>query len=262
MTCRTLSPASTMGSLFEDRIREKREMILRVRGGSLLTEVPPGEVDDAVDVPIVPTDLFVRDDVPRRSADTDGTHAASLLEARSMGAKPRARVLVVAILAASVVLGGAVFATMRELRPPAAAPRDVPSASSPSSAESSVALAPVSSTVAFHVESQPTGARVVVAGRERGVTPLDLTVPRGEDALDVELRTRGFVPRVEVLKPNVDQRVFVTLAPSVAPAPARPPSRTRPSAPPTAVQTVAPSVPPPNPTPAASAPADPFQKFN
>jgi eukaryotic-like serine/threonine-protein kinase len=239
--------AGAMRSLFEDRIRDKREMILRVRGGSPVTTIPAGEVDDGVDVPIVPTNL-------------EGTNAASLLEARSKTTTPRARAFIAATLTAVAVVAGLVLARARGGDPAAAAPRDPPSPALTTPVGVVATLPSASSTVSLHLESQPAGARVFVAGEDRGVTPLDLTVPRGEGAMRVEWRSRGFEPRVEVLKPNVDRDVFVTLAPSLAQAPARPPSRTRPTTTPTTPPS--PPPPPPSPAPTSTAAADPFQKFN
>jgi serine/threonine protein kinase len=260
--------ASTMGALFEDRIREKREMILRVRNGSSVTDVPAGEVDLSVDVPIVHTNVSLGGDgFPSKEAD--GTHMSSLLEARPRSAGSRARGIIVAALATSALVAGLLLvrANIGDRSLSAVPPGQTATAPTPASSSGALPAAPeASSSVALHLESQPPGARVVVAGQDRGATPLDLSVPRGEDPLNVELRAKGFEPRVEVLKPSVDQHVFVTLVPTPTPAtptraPARSPTRARPGGPPSAAPVPVPQS-APTPSPPPPKPADPFQKFN
>jgi hypothetical protein len=256
--------ASKMGSLFEDRIQEKREMILRVRAGSAVTDVPAGEVDLSVDVPIVPTGLEAGIERAITPVEAEGTHMGSQLDARPRASTPRARGIVLATLGgAGLLVVGLVLGRLRTGAEGAAA-LSAPDTSVASSApaktpSSSIASATIAPSVALHVESQPPGARVLVSGEDHGSTPLDLSIPRGDDPVSVELRIRGFEPRVEVLKPNADQHLFVTLVPSPARGPARPAARPRPSTPGPAPT----GRPPPSAAaPSPSATPDVFQKFN
>jgi hypothetical protein len=58
----------------------------------------------------------------------------------------------------------------------------------------------------------------VIAGAKRGVSPLDLHLPRGEKPLIIEIRRPGFVTLEEEVIPNVNQRLKLTLVAARGPA--------------------------------------------
>jgi hypothetical protein len=64
-----------------------------------------------------------------------------------------------------------------------------------------------------HVESRPPGARVLTEGVERGVTPLDLHLPRAAAPVVVELRSAGFAPTSQTVVPDTDQKLLLALQP-------------------------------------------------
>jgi hypothetical protein len=241
--------ALLMGTLFADRIREKQEMILRVRGGSSIMTVPASEVDDEVDVPAVPTAAALA-----ASAEM-GTEAASSLGPRIAKSRGRGRLLA----SAGVVLAlGAALVLRLQSKPPVLAPAVLPSPAlpvhPPDSASANASSAPIEErTVTFQVESRPPGAHVFIEGREEGTTPVSLALPQGERDVNVVLRARGFEPRAELLRANVNQHLLVTLLPTPVRAPAR--TIARPPA----------STPAPTPAPpptVTSPPSEPFRKFN
>jgi len=68
-----------------------------------------------------------------------------------------------------------------------------------------------------HVETRPTGATVVLDGAERGTTPIDVRIPRGDRTIALELRRTGFVTLKQPLVPDADQRVLLDLQPRPGP---------------------------------------------
>ena len=110
---------------------------------------------------------------------------------------------------ASLLLGAVALAWPR-LQPTATLPSVVPVAAAPSAAAGSTSAGAASDvTIAF--ESDPAGAHVAIDGVEQGVTPLSLTLPRGEAPLAVTLTLEGYTPLERTLVPDLDQRVVVSL---------------------------------------------------
>jgi PEGA domain len=69
------------------------------------------------------------------------------------------------------------------------------------------------------VETQPAGARVLLDGRDRGVTPLDVKLPRSASSLPLELRRSGYAPLLQTVVPDSDQRLLLSLHPRPGVAP-------------------------------------------
>jgi serine/threonine-protein kinase len=84
--------------------------------------------------------------------------------------------------------------------------------------------------VVLHVDSRPPGATVRVEEQLEGVTPIDLELVRGDDAVTVELALPGYVTTTHRLQPIRDERLVVALtpAPRLAPADAPPPADAEP----------------------------------
>jgi len=91
------------------------------------------------------------------------------------------------------------------------------------------AAAPIPATVRVSLDSTPQGAIVTASGgpvagvpdgARLGETPLLLTLPRAEAAVQVQLGKPGFSPLTYKLIPHQDRDVVVHLEPAVAPAPA------------------------------------------
>jgi serine/threonine-protein kinase len=236
-----------MAGLFEDRILEKREMVRRVQRGGEIAHVPAGEVSEPVDVPTA-------------ELVAEGTAAPSLLETPN-GARraPEGRSRVTLVAGAALVLavlGVGSFAALRLQGPTQAAPGPSPLpgasvATDPALLATSVPSAPAATQTLLHVETRPPGATVTIGSATRGVTPVDLTLPRSVEPVSLELRKSGYQPLTQSLVPDVDQRIVVSLDPMTGPRAGRPTTPSAPSRPPPAV-------------PAATAPpsASPFQRFD
>lgn len=76
---------------------------------------------------------------------------------------------------------------------------------------------PISSTVVVHVESRPAGATVRVRDEIQGTTPLDLTLDRGEAAVELQLELADYERATHAVVPTANERLVVALTPSVAP---------------------------------------------
>jgi serine/threonine-protein kinase len=85
-----------------------------------------------------------------------------------------------------------------------------------------VVTAPAPAEVTVHIDSQPPGATVTLAGAIAGVTPLRVEVPRGEVALPVQLELAGFTTTRHELVPIDDERLLIALTPAPTVARASP----------------------------------------
>lgn len=209
--------AAKMKALFPDRIAEKEELLRKVSAGEGLSHIPAGETDENVDVPVAPEAATIVETDPRLAKI-----AAKRWRAIAFGAGAAAAGLALLI---GVVL------MVRARSAPARA------------AAEAATSAPISTTVRttgdasvdeifVHVESKPSAARVVVAGQDRGETPIDLLILRGSDAITLELHRQGYVTATQQIIPDSDQKVLVGLTPVVVhgrPA-ARPGPKTHPTA--------------------------------
>ncbi len=82
-------------------------------------------------------------------------------------------------------------------------------------------LGPVASLTTVELVSTPPGAAVSNAetGAALGVTPLELTLPRGHEALTLQLELGGHAPERRVLRLDENQRLELSLTPLARPAP-------------------------------------------
>ena len=187
--------AERMRALFPDRIAEKDEMLRRAGSGEAIAQVPPTEVDEPVPVAAAPSG------------------------ARS----PLRAVLLFALVTAGVVF--VVAATRgREAGPPPSSPSSAPPPPTVTSAEPAPPIEP-SPLVLVHVESQPTGARVSVDGKDSGETPLDLRLPRGATSVRLDLHKKGYESATQTVVPDADQKLLLALARPPQGRPAPPPPR-------------------------------------
>jgi len=228
-----------MQDLFRDRIADKQDMLRRFRAGVSLTSVPAAETDATVDIPIsFRDDGSVVDTSPatpaRRASRFDHASSSSqdLRQEQDDPAQartsrlPRAKWALAALAIGAAVSIGA--AASGRFGPPAEAasgpmgeasetsPRQASRQASPSSPGEADPPAPPQSEpdvehIVVHVESSPGGARVRIDGRDEGVTPLDLRLPRGKGGLKLELRREGFVTYTQSVVPDVDQKLLLSL---------------------------------------------------
>jgi hypothetical protein len=102
--------------------------------------------------------------------------------------------------------------------PPAPAP-PLASSPAPSLATSSVAASASAASageVVLRVETVPPKARVFVAGDDKGLSPVDVRVPRGAATLALTIRRDGYKTLEEQVVPETDQKLRLTLTPSGA----------------------------------------------
>jgi serine/threonine protein kinase len=206
--------ARRMRSLFPDRIAEKSEMLRRVQSGSKVTHVPAGEVDERVELAGVPTEVAMGSFSPRRprrgwalvlaGAVTAVLAAGGAMALRTQRAARQASVSGAASSGALPALPGGPLAG-----------GETAAASTASGGEAATVK-----DVLIHIETRPPGATASVGGEDRGRTPLDIRLPRGDSALDVQLRRPGYAVVAQAIVPNADQRLLLELDP-VAPSRAR-----------------------------------------
>lgn len=194
--------AERMRRLFPDRITEKEDLLRKVSAGEGLSHVPAGETDENVDVPVAPEAATIVQTDPR----------LAVVHAR------RWRVVAIASLGVLAVIVFGVGMALRQARSSREATADGPL--SPPPATSSLAAPGArpdagADEVFVHVETKPPGARVLVNNQDRGETPIDLLVLRGQEPFVLELRRQGYVTATQQVVPDADQKVLVGLTPVV-----------------------------------------------
>jgi eukaryotic-like serine/threonine-protein kinase len=225
--------AERMKRLFPDRIKEKEELLRRVSDGDAVAELPPGEVDDDVRVPPVPDAPYAAAGPALQPAAMPGPRTASPWFGATLTAGTALTIIGVAL---AVRLSRTPPATETVLDTASTSDSAATSAAAPSAPLTSASTSlSASSEVLVHVESRPAGVHVLTDGSERGTTPLDLRIARGESPIMFELRSPGFVTSSQSIVPDADQKLFLALQPSgraTAPRPrgAAAPSKPGPSA--------------------------------
>jgi serine/threonine-protein kinase len=224
------SLAAQMQRLFPDRIAEKEELLRLVREGQELPRLPAGEVDEPIRVPEVP------EPEPAPFAAAPLTAPAPVLPPPTTS--PRALGIALSVVTALLVVAVAAVVVVRRPAPPLPAPAapdlatstPVPTPTPTEAPAPAPTAAPASSAVSIHVESRPPGARVTLAGSDRGLTPLDVQVPRGTSPIVLELRSPGFTLLTQSVVPDADQKLLLALQPLRGTRPLTRPSPTTPTA--------------------------------
>ncbi len=195
-----------MQRLFAERIEEKEDMLRRFRGGTAPTHIPVAEADEDVDLPSVVEDLSTI----HTSADVMAPSERSGSARRWLA--PLVAAVVVAIVAA-VVVGQRMSAPVAAASAPAAVSAEPPPAASSAAPAVSVVL---------RIETTPPGAKVVVAGKPEGETPVEVKLEKSGEPLSLTLSRAGYSPRTESVVPNMSQRLVLPLSPLRRAAPAKP----------------------------------------
>lgn len=215
-----------MQQLFADRIAEKNEMLRKVRAGGAVGAVPTAEADSAVEIPELEgmeaiSELSGVGSIPRGRLESGftfgGSHAGSGVDALAQAAAEARRtrsIFVAGAAAASVLALGALGLVL-----------SIPKASGASMARGVGALrvstsvlpkatpgeAPASTEVMIKVVSEPAGATLLVDGQEKGPTPIELKLPKGNTQVELTLRREGYDDAVEKITPDESQRFRVSL---------------------------------------------------
>jgi serine/threonine-protein kinase len=204
--------ASKFARLFADRMVQKRDLMTRVRGGGDLSDLLTPEVDEGIDVPIVSNVTSTPLSNVRPATDRPATvHRSS-----------RAWFLVAFLLA--VIVGGGVGGVLRwraKQKGHAAVAATQIDAGQHAGAGSGAGSAieeeqpppapPEQEYIVISIDTEPAGVKVVVAGEERGKTPVDVRVKRSTDPLDVQLLEPGFTTAAQQIVPDRDQRLYFQL---------------------------------------------------
>ncbi len=229
-----------MRDLFRDRVEEKAELLSRLRAGTGISYIPTAEVSDEVSVPVVETERN-RDHLPLLSVSDDPVDVLAATSAgydttrgRRRGLKRRSRgLMLTAILTilASAGLGSLFYIADPALGARDARPQHTPQTASPGAIPTNapvapvpeqVVVAPVPEQVMVELTSLPPGAGAWLDGVYQGDTPLAVVLARGTEALSLRLQLSGHETLEQALVPDVDQRLTLSLAPSVR---AQPPLR-------------------------------------
>jgi serine/threonine-protein kinase len=195
--------ASKLARLFGDRVTQKRELLDRVRTGGDLEDLLKAEVDEMVEVPLV-TNMTA---TPLSAVRTP----LSLPDPTAIRKARNGRRALIAALATAVAVGATAGGYMRlhhhamaaapdagvQVQVAGVAPVDTPDAAS--------------GEVTISVATDPAGVAVAIAGHDKGVTPVDIKLPRGTQALKLELKEPGFVNAAQDLVPDRDQRLYFAM---------------------------------------------------
>jgi eukaryotic-like serine/threonine-protein kinase len=187
--------AQLMQRSFADRIAEKQELMRRVRSGSSITRVPAAEVDPAIELPAM------------ISTRPSGTPIAI-----ARANKPPFALIglaLVALLGLGAGVGGVIAFSGDESDREAALPRasSVTAAAQVTESAPLPAPPPVERGVEaptplarVHVSSTPPGATVLIAGRARGETPIDIDLPTSQ-SVEIEIARAGYRTERRTIRP-------------------------------------------------------------
>ena len=179
--------AEVMGSLFPERIAEKRELVRHVRAGTELPAIPAAEVDAHVEMPQV---------------EARGTESR-------VASRPHNWLVI--LLTVLLVVGGGAAAAWWYTQQPDEAPVPAPIVLPAIVPDAAPDAAPdASSAFAIHVESIPNGATLFVDGTERGTTPFDLELPAPQK-ITLRLELDGHAVVSQELELDRTQRLLIPL---------------------------------------------------
>jgi serine/threonine protein kinase len=86
-------------------------------------------------------------------------------------------------------------------------------ATAPPSASSAVtsSSSPATEEAVLTIDTVPTRATILIGGAKKGVSPIELKVPKSNDPMVLEIRHPGYVALRERVVPNVNQRLKLTM---------------------------------------------------
>jgi serine/threonine-protein kinase len=239
------SLASKLMRLFGDRVAMKRDLLDRLRVGMPLGDLVPTDVDEEVEVPLVerPPESDTTEKSPAvpmpEDGDDDKTGLARAAPPRTPITRPRGspdpkprtsrpsaapppavaevgrgggvRWGVALLFVLAIGIGGAAGGWLRLRESSGAAPAPAPidarlDAPVPDAAPKPPAM------VTITIETEPVGAKVIVDGEARGMTPVDLRIDGALKPLAIELRRDGFTTKKLDVIPDRDQTLHEKLA--------------------------------------------------
>jgi len=189
------------------------------------------------------TRTYLRELFPDEPSNTGARHLEDLsppVETSAERKKRRRRPIVAGVASALLVAGTAVAIVVisrsprddRGTKPAVAAQPKAPITPPVEPGKQTEPAAPVAqppplpTEVRVRVQSTPPGADVFVAGEAepRGKTPLQVALPRGSDAIKIELRLKGWKSDTATVTPDSDQTLQMKLVNAPPERPAAPPS--------------------------------------
>ena len=217
---------ATMHELFNDRIVEKHEMLSQVRAGGRVGAVPNAEADAGVEIPELQgmqpsSEISAVGSVPRGRLESGftfgGSHAGSGVDALAMAAAAARRkrsMLLAGGAAVSVFVLGLLAIVL-----------SIPKSSGATLARGAGALrvasfaipkravvAPAAATESLiKVVSKPEGATLSIDGKERGPTPIEVTLPKSDAPVELTLKLEGYDDAIDKITPDENQRFRVSL---------------------------------------------------
>lgn len=245
--------AGVMTGLFETRIRDKDEMVVRILAGKGIDGLDVGEPDEDRQIarvsapPPHPLDAETKEPsiiiapstdpavVDTREPETATPVAtADADDAPPVARSPSRRVygIVAGAVAIALVLCLVAFGGKKEepkkvaVTPPSTTSAPVNSTTAPTSTvvaapsasvtdeldEPIVAATPIAGEeTVVHIETVPAHAGVFVGGEKRGLSPMDLKLPRGKAPVVIDLKHAGFQTWRETLVPDQNQKLRLTL---------------------------------------------------
>jgi eukaryotic-like serine/threonine-protein kinase len=190
--------ARMMQELFPERMAEKHELRRQVEQGTAVGRMPPPETDVGISLPNAGQETE-HDELQTSAAPALPIHRRHLW-------------MLVAGLVAVGVLALVATVTRREVPTLGTAASDASTAVRPlEQPPATAALSQATRVVAIDLQTKPPGARIVVWGEERGRTPLRLTLPQSADFVLVDVTLDGYVPQRVDVRPDVDQRLVLTM---------------------------------------------------
>ncbi len=212
------SLAALMHEIFPDRMSAKNDMLKRVREGVRLTEVPSAEADSNVEIPeIAPGGTGWTNPPPSGFSNVEsgfsfgsvsgGTDAYAIEYARAR----RRRAMIVGGAAVGALAVIALAVGLRDSEPD---PVPLNALGRQPAFASFVYLAKpkAAPTVVLDIGSTPSGARVLIDGKDKGTTPLEIALTKSSEQVELRLKHEGFADASEKLTPDMNQRVQVSLS--------------------------------------------------
>ncbi len=202
--------SNVMHRLFADRVDEKRRLLMGLESGDDVSSIPSAEVDEAFDLPTV-----VELSSPR-SVSMIGTRPHVELPPPAP-LWPKKAWIAGALAAGVTVIAGTALMTAGNLGSADAVNVAVEPRSQevtvPKDSELFRVVEPVAKYVELEVVTEPSGATITLRGEVRGETPLKLKIPAGDVATELLVERRGFKAVSEIVVPDRDQRLRLSLEP-------------------------------------------------
>jgi serine/threonine protein kinase len=208
--------AALMRRLFNDRIETTADILRRIASSPPAASSPPPPPEPAVEVEA----RAVSNRADRSSENLVATADSEPAEVPLRPAGVPRRPLIPVVIGIGLVL--AMIAAVVVMRRPAGSIARAPGAHQGASSTlpnvppppAEVPSGAASDKMTLTIETRPPKATIAIGGTVMGESPVELKLPKGREALDVEIRHAGYQTLREEIVPDVDQKLRLTLVPS------------------------------------------------